>query len=127
MIFLSAWAFGLLSLSAVIAFLYFLRRREERVIVSAIWLWSEEQERPRSALVLLWTKIWLLLVQVAALGALVFSLARPTLTQEFLGGARSRSSLTAARACRHPTAIGRATSTPSRSLKSSSSVGAQEL
>jgi hypothetical protein len=86
MIFLSAWAFGLLSLSAVIAFLYFLRRREERVIVSAIWLWSEEQERPRSALVLLWTKIWLLLVQVAALGALVFSLARPTLTQEFLGG-----------------------------------------
>ena len=86
MIFLSAWAFGLLSLSAVIAFLYFLRRREERVTVSAIWLWSEEQERPRSALVLLWTKIWLLLVQLAALGALVFSLARPTLTQEFLGG-----------------------------------------
>ncbi len=86
MIFLSAWAFGLLSLSALIAFLYFLRRREERVTVSAIWLWSEEQERPRSALVLLWTKIWLLLVQVAALGALVFSLARPTLTQEFLGG-----------------------------------------
>ncbi len=86
MIFLSAWAFGLLSLSAPIAFLYFLRRREERVTVSAIWLWSEEQERPRSALVLLWTKIWLLLVQLAALGALVFSLARPTLTQEFLGG-----------------------------------------
>ncbi len=86
MIFLSAWAFGLLSLSALIAFLYFLRRREERVTVSAIWLWSEEQERPRSALVFLWTKIWLLLVQVAALVALVFSLARPTLTQEFLGG-----------------------------------------
>lgn len=86
MIFLSAWAFGLLSLAGIIALLYFLRRREERVVVSAIWLWEEELERPRSALTFLWTKIWLLLVQVAALVALVFSLAHPMLTQEFLGG-----------------------------------------
>lgn len=86
MIFLSAWAFGLLGFASVIALLYFLRRREERVVVSAIWLWEEEHERPRSALTFLWTKIWLLLVQLAALAALVFSLAEPTLTQEFLGG-----------------------------------------
>lgn len=86
MIFLSAWAFGLLGLASVIALLYFLRRREERVVVSAIWLWEEEHERPRSALTFLWTKIWLLLVQLAALATLVFALAEPTLTQEFLGG-----------------------------------------
>lgn len=86
MIFLSAWAFGLLGVASVIALLYFLRRREERLVVSAIWLWEEEHERPRSALTLLWTKIWLLLVQLAALAALVFSLAEPTLTREFIGG-----------------------------------------
>lgn len=86
MIFLSAWALGLLGFASVITLLYFLRRREERHIVSAIWLWQEDYERPRSALVLMWTKIWLLLVQLAALAALVFSLAEPTLTQEFLGG-----------------------------------------
>lgn len=86
MIFLSAWAFGLLGLASIIALLYFLRRREERVIVSAIWLWEEEHERPRSALTFLWAKIWLLLVQLAALAALVFSLAEPTLTREFMGG-----------------------------------------
>ncbi len=86
MIFLSAWAFGLLGFASVITLLYFLRRREERHIVSAIWLWEEEHERPRSALTFLWTKIWLLLVQLAALAALVFALAEPTLTQEFLGG-----------------------------------------
>lgn len=86
MIFLSAWAFGLLGLAGVIAALYFLRRREERLTVSAIWLWQEEPERPRSALAFLWTNIWLLLVQVTALAALVFALAQPTLTQEFLGG-----------------------------------------
>ncbi len=86
MIFLSAWAFGLLGLAGVIAALYFLRRREERVTVSAIWLWQEEPERPRSALAFLWTNIGLLIVQLLALGALVFALAQPTLTQEFLGG-----------------------------------------
>lgn len=86
MIFLSVWAFGLLGFASVIALLYFLRRREERVVVSAIWLWEEEHERPRSALTFLWTKIWLLLVQLAALAALVFSLAEPTLTREFIGG-----------------------------------------
>ena len=86
MIFLSAWAFGLLSLAGVIALLYFLRRHKERRIVSAIWLWQEEHERPRSALTLMWTEIWLLLIQLAALAALVVSLAQPTLTQEFLGG-----------------------------------------
>lgn len=86
MIFLSVWALGLLGFASVVTLLYFLRRREERVVVSAIWLWEEELERPRSALTFLWTKIWLLLVQLAALAALVFSLAEPTLTQEFLGG-----------------------------------------
>lgn len=86
MIFLSAWAFGLLGLAGVIAALYFLRRREERLTVSAIWLWQEEPERPRSALAFLWTNISFLLVQLAALAALVFALAQPTLTQEFLGG-----------------------------------------
>ncbi len=86
MIFLSAWALGLLGFSAVIAALYFLRRREERWTVSAIWLWQEEPERPRSALAFLWTDIGLLVAQLAALAALVFALAQPTLTQEFLGG-----------------------------------------
>lgn len=86
MIFLNAWAFGLLGLAGAIALLYFLRRREERLTVSAIWLWQEEPERPRSALTLMRTKIWLLLMQWAALAALVFALAAPTLTQEFLGG-----------------------------------------
>ncbi len=86
MIFLNVWAFGLLSLAGVIAALYFLRRREERLTVSAIWLWPQEPERPRSALAFLWTNIWLLMVQLAALGALIFALAHPILTQEFLGG-----------------------------------------
>ncbi|MFN4218159.1 MAG: vWA domain-containing protein [Candidatus Bipolaricaulia bacterium] len=85
MIFLSAWAFGLLGLAGVIAALYFLRRREERLTVSAIWLWQEEPERPRSALAFLWTNILLLLVQLAVLAALVFAVAQPMLTQEFLG------------------------------------------
>jgi len=86
MIFLSAWAFGLLGFTGVIVALYFLRRREERLTVSAIWLWREEPERPRSALAFLWTNISLLVVQIAALAALVFALAQPMLTQEFLGG-----------------------------------------
>lgn len=86
MIFLNAWAWGLLGLAGVIAGLYFLRRREERVIVSALWLWHQESEHPRSALIFLWTKIWLLLVQLAALAALVFAVAAPTLPSESLGG-----------------------------------------
>lgn len=86
MIFLNVWAFGLLSLAGVIAALYFLRRREERLTVSAIWLWPQEPERPRSALAFLWTNMWLLMVQLTALGALIFALAHPILTREFLGG-----------------------------------------
>lgn len=86
MIFLNVWAFGLLGLAGVIVALYFLRRREERWTVSALWLWGQEPEHPRSALTFLWTKIGLLLVQLAALGALVFALAAPTLPREFFGG-----------------------------------------
>ncbi len=79
MIFLQTWAFGLLGLAGVITVLYFLRRREERLTVSALWLWRKAQEQPRSALSFWWTKIGLLLVQLAALAALVFALAAPTL------------------------------------------------
>lgn len=86
MIFLNLWAFGLLGLAGVIALLYFLRRREESLTVSALWLWRKETERPRSALSFLWTKIWLLLLQIAALGGLAFALAAPTLPHEFFGG-----------------------------------------
>ncbi|MCX8102853.1 MAG: BatA and WFA domain-containing protein [Candidatus Bipolaricaulota bacterium] len=86
MIFLNAWAFGLLGLAGVIATLYFLRPREERLTVSALWLWPQEPEHPRSALMFLWTKIWLLLVQLAALAALVFAVAAPTLPSAVLGG-----------------------------------------
>ena len=86
MIFLNAWAFGLLGLAGVVTALYFLRRREERLTVSALWLWRQEPEQPRSALIFLWTDIRLLLVQLAALAALVFALAAPTLPQEFFKG-----------------------------------------
>jgi hypothetical protein len=86
MIFLNAWAFGLLGLAGVVTALYFLRRREERLTVSALWLWRQEPEQPRSALIFLWTNIGLLLVQLAALAALVFALAAPTLPQEFFSG-----------------------------------------
>lgn len=86
MIFLQTWAFGLLGLAGLITVLYFLRRREERLTVSAIWLWQKEQEHPRSALSFLWTKIGLLLMQLVALAALVFALAAPTLPHEFFGG-----------------------------------------
>jgi hypothetical protein len=86
MIFVQTWAWGLLGLAGAITVLYFLRRREERLTVSALWLWRKEQERPRSALSFLWTKIGLLLIQMAALAALVFALAAPTLPQEFFGG-----------------------------------------
>jgi Ca-activated chloride channel family protein len=86
MIFLNAWAFGLLGLAGVVTALYFLRRREERLTVSALWLWRQEPEHPRSALIFVWTNIGLLLVQLAALAALVFALAAPTLPQEFFGG-----------------------------------------
>lgn len=85
MIFLNVWAFGLFSLVAGITALYFLRRREERLTVSALWLWPRDQERPRSALTFLWMQPWLLLVQIALLAALIFALAAPTLTSEFLG------------------------------------------
>jgi hypothetical protein len=86
MIFLQTWAFGLLGVAGVITALYFLRRREERLTVSALWLWRQEQEHPRSALSFLWTKLGLLLMQLAALAALVFALAAPTLPHEFFGG-----------------------------------------
>nr|BAL58767.1 hypothetical conserved protein [Candidatus Acetothermum autotrophicum] len=86
MIFLSTWAFGLLGLAGVIVALYFLRRREERRTVSALWLWRQEPEHPRSAFLFLWTNIGLLIVQLAALAALVFALAAPTLPQQFFGG-----------------------------------------
>ncbi|MCL6641695.1 MAG: BatA and WFA domain-containing protein, partial [Candidatus Bipolaricaulota bacterium] len=86
MIFLNAWAFGLLGLAGVVTALYFLRRREERLTVSALWLWRQEPEQPRSALIFLWTNIGLLLVQLAALAALVFALATPTLPQAFFSG-----------------------------------------
>ncbi len=86
MIFLQTWAFGLLGLAGVITALYFLRRREERLTVSALWLWRQEQEHPRSALSFLWTKLGLLLMQLAVLAALVFALAAPTLPHEFFGG-----------------------------------------
>lgn len=86
MIFLQTGAFGLLGLAGVITVLYFLRRREERLTVSAIWLWRKEREHPRSALSFLWTKIGLLLMQLAVLAALVFALATPTLPHEFFGG-----------------------------------------
>lgn len=86
MIFLQPWAFGLLGLAGAITALYFLRRREEHLTVSALWLWQKEQEHPRSALSFLWTKLGLLLMQLAVLAALVFALAAPTLPHEFFGG-----------------------------------------
>ncbi|MCS7274753.1 MAG: VWA domain-containing protein [Candidatus Bipolaricaulota bacterium] len=86
MIFLQPWAWGLLGLAVGVAVLYFLRRREEERRVSAIWLWTREAERPRSALSFLWTKIGLLLLQLAALLGLVFALAMPFLSHEIVGG-----------------------------------------
>ncbi len=86
MIFLQPWAWGLLVLAVGVTVLYFLRRREEPLRVSAIWLWPQESERPRSALSFLWTNIGLLLLQLAALLGLVFALAMPLLSQETVVG-----------------------------------------
>lgn len=86
MIFVQPWAWGLLAFAVGVIALYFLRRREEELRVSAIWLWKQEAERPRSALSFLWTPIGLLLVQLAALLALVFALAMPLLSREIAGG-----------------------------------------
>lgn len=88
MTFLQPWAFGLLALALGIITLYFLRRREERLVVSALWLWRQELERPRSALSFLWTNIGLLLLQLTALLALVLALTMPMLSQEASGGGR---------------------------------------
>lgn len=86
MIFLQPWAWGLLVLAGGVTALYFLRRREEPFRVSAIWLWRQEAERPRSALSFLWTNIGLLLLQLAALLGLIFSLTMPFFSQETVGG-----------------------------------------
>lgn len=79
---------GLLGLSALVIFLYFLRRRAQSQTVSALFLWRASSERPRSALSLLWAKLGLLLIQLLALALIVLSLARPVVTSAALGGGK---------------------------------------
>ncbi len=85
---LNPGALWLLSLSAVVIVVYFLRRRARPVTVSALFLWQGVERRPRSALRLRWTRLLGLLLQLLALSALVVGLAQPALTFK-AGGARS--------------------------------------
>jgi hypothetical protein len=88
MIFLAPSMLGLLGLSALITFLYFLRRRAQVHTVSALFLWRASTERPRSALSLLWSRVGLLLIQLLALSLIVLGLSRPILTSAALGGGK---------------------------------------
>ncbi len=88
MIFLTPLMLGLLSLSLLMTFLYFLRRRAQLRTVSALFLWRASTERPRSALSMLWSKIGLLLIQLLALALIILGLARPVLTSAALGGGK---------------------------------------
>ncbi len=88
MTFLSPWALWLLSLSAVVIVVYFLKRQARPVTVSALFLWQGIERRPRSALRLRWTQLLGLLLQLLALAALATGLAQPALHVQ-AGGARS--------------------------------------
>src|SRR5574337_1185007 len=77
MTWVSPAAFWLSALAGAIITIYFLRRRAPAYRVSALFLWSGREERPHSFLRLLWTRIGLLLLQLAALTLLVVALADP--------------------------------------------------
>lgn len=77
MTWLSPASLWLLGLSAAIIMAYFLRRLAPAYRVSALFLWSGREERPRSFLRLLWSRVGLLLLQLAALALLVTALADP--------------------------------------------------
>jgi hypothetical protein len=77
MTWLSPAALWLSGLAAAIIIAYFLRRLAPAYRVSALFLWSGHEERPRSFLRLLWSRVGLLLLQLAALALLVTALADP--------------------------------------------------
>lgn len=79
MILLSIWALGLLSLGAVVALMYFLKRQARIVLVSTLMFWRGAEENPKSALRLSLRELLGLLLQLLALGFLVIGLARPLL------------------------------------------------
>jgi len=79
MIFLSGWALWLLSLGAVVAVIYFLKRQAPSVEVSALWLWRGAERQPKSALKLRFTQIIPLLLQLTALAALALGISQPVI------------------------------------------------
>jgi hypothetical protein len=85
---LSPWALWLLSLSAIVIVVYFLKRQARPVTVSALFLWRGIERRPRSALRLRWTQLLGLILQLLTLTALATGLAQPALHVQ-AGGARS--------------------------------------
>jgi hypothetical protein len=82
---LNIGALWLLSLSALIAIVYFLRLRAPAYRVSALFLWRHPEERSHSSLRLLWSRIGLLLLQLAALTLMVTALADPVVYAPGMG------------------------------------------
>jgi len=75
---LNAGALYLLSLAGLVALLFFLRARERRREVSALFLWEGLRGDPQSRATRLRQQIdWLLVLQLLALAAIVLALAEP--------------------------------------------------
>ena len=75
---LNAGALYLLSLSGLVVLLFFLRARERRREVSALFLWEGLKGDPQSRATRIRQQIdWLLVLQLLALAAIVIALAQP--------------------------------------------------
>jgi len=81
------WLWALLPLAAAIIALYLLKMRRREVRVPATFLWPAKTEEIRANSLFQRLKFsWLLVLQLLALAALGFALARPQIRQEGLAG-----------------------------------------
>jgi len=85
---LSPMMLYLFGLAGVIIAFYFLKRRVKLLPVSALFLWQKAAERPKSALRLLWSSLFLLFLQLLALALLVGALANPVFYTQASGPKR---------------------------------------
>ncbi len=79
MTFLSGAALWLLGLTALVIFVYFLKRQARLQPVSTLFLWKLVEQNPKNALRMQWTRLLSLILQLAALIALVTGLAQPVI------------------------------------------------
>jgi hypothetical protein len=86
--FLSGIALWLLGLSALVTFIYFLKRQARVQPVSTLFLWQRIEQRPQSALRFQWTQLLALILQLLALTAIVVGIAQPVIYSASGGVAR---------------------------------------